>query len=154
MPDQSFQDRLARINTGNADAIGQTLAREPAAPAYVAPQAQSYEQVFWMRIVNYALGGVFWMLPTTLAIRYFADIKLWFETSPSFEAQASNWTIGLGIAIAVSLLTFAFYAREAILTLGRSDGVPMSLILGGVAGAIAGLGPMLFMEIVKLAASG
>lgn len=155
MADQSFHDRLNRINAnlGSADGIGQTITRAPVEPAYVAAAPKSYNQMFWHKIATNIFLGLLWMLPTALAIRYFPELSLWFENEPGTAGNARDFQIGLGIAIVVSLGLFGFFARDAVLTLGRTDGTPVSLIIGGALGFVAGLGPLLVIELIKLAAT-
>lgn len=91
--------------------------------------------------------GLAWMLPTGfVAANFLPTAEFLAGTNPTDEALL-NISVGLGVALVVSLGLFYWALREALRGLGRANGMPMSLIIGGVAGGVLGAGPITVFKL-------
>lgn len=160
--DQSFADRLARIQATQAPAAvpggdqmelvggGTSNALPSMEELYPTKAHQTYDQRFKMAIVNNIILGLIWMLPTGYAAANFFPVAEFLAGSEATAEATLNTQIGLGIAILVSGGLFYWVIREALRDLGKVGGMPASLAIGGALGAVVGAGPLtvakLFLE--------
>lgn len=154
--DQSFADRLARINgtngamavNPNADLIGATASTPlPDLPRTAEPL--SYDQRFKMRILNHIFSGIAWMAPTGyIAVNYWAAADF-LAGSDATEQSLMNVQAGLAVALTTSIGLYYWVAREAVRDMGKLHGMPLSLAIGGAIGAAIGAGPVTLFALAQ-----
>lgn len=159
--DQSFADRLARIQANQSTAavpggeqmelVGQT--NRNALPSleelYPTKAHKSYDERFKMAIVNNLILGLIWMLPTGYAAANFFVVAEFLAGADATAEYLLNTQIGLGIAILVSGGLFYWVGREALRDLGKAHGMPLSLAIGGALGAVMGAGPVTVIQFLR-----
>ena len=160
--DQSFADRLARIQTTQTpeavtggetmDLIGSTNRNTLPSMQELYPTAKhkTYDQKFKMAIVNNLILGLIWMLPTGYAAANFLPVADFLAGADPSDQSVLNIRVGMGVGLLVSFGLFYWVGREALRDLGKAHGMPASLAIGGAIGAVIGIGPAtvfrLFLE--------
>lgn len=158
--DQSFADRLARIQSSgasvavpggrDAELIGQT--NRNALPSmqelYPTHTPQTYDQRFKMAILNYLILGFIWMGATGfIAANFFVTAEFLAGAAPT-EDSLRNIKWGLGVALITSFGLCYWVIKQAIRDVGKVHGMPGSLAIGCVLGTLAGAGPVTIFNLL------
>lgn len=158
--DQSFADRLARIQSQNTpvavpgaetvELIGQTT--QNALPAmdeiYPTQAPKTYDQRFKMAIVNNLLLGFIWMGITGYIAANFGTTADFLAGTGASEESIFNMRVGVAVGLIVSFALCYWVIREAARDLGKVHGMPASLAVGCIIGVVAGAGPVTVFNVL------
>lgn len=151
---QDFADRLARIQTTGTpvaangaqdlELIGQSGRNAMPSLNDIHPTKapQTYDQRFKMAVVNTLILGFIWMAMTGYIAANFFTTADFLAGVGATDESTTNIKVGLGVGLAVSFGLCYWVIKAALRDLGKVHGMPASLAVGCVLGAIAGAGPV------------